>query len=62
MEASEEQAVLVDIGARHQAGHSLRAIARDLTAREIPTKRGGKWEAATVRRLLQNDLQLAGAL
>jgi site-specific DNA recombinase len=62
VEASEEQAVLVGIGECHQAGHSLRSIARDLTARNVPTKRGGVWKAATVRRLLQNNLQLAGAL
>jgi DNA invertase Pin-like site-specific DNA recombinase len=33
-------------------GYSLRKIARTLEARGIPTKRGGKWAAATVRKLL----------
>jgi hypothetical protein len=27
---------------RHRAAHSFRAIARDLAARNVPTKRGGK--------------------
>jgi len=33
-------------------GYSLRKIARTLEARGIPTKRGGKWAPATVRKLL----------
>jgi DNA invertase Pin-like site-specific DNA recombinase len=33
-------------------GYSLRKIARALEARGIPTKRGGRWAAATVRKLL----------
>ena len=33
-------------------GYSLRKIARTLEARGIPTKRGGRWAAATVRKLL----------
>jgi DNA invertase Pin-like site-specific DNA recombinase len=33
-------------------GYSLRKIARILEARGIPTKRGGRWAAATVRKLL----------
>jgi DNA invertase Pin-like site-specific DNA recombinase len=33
-------------------GYSLHKIARTLEARGIPTKRGGKWAAATVRKLL----------
>jgi DNA invertase Pin-like site-specific DNA recombinase len=41
--------LIVDLRAR---GYSLRKIARILEARGIPTKRGGKWAAATVRKLL----------
>ena len=59
VEVEAEQAVLSDIGAMRRAGLSLRSIARELTARRIPTKRGGTWEAATIARLLRNDLQLA---
>jgi DNA invertase Pin-like site-specific DNA recombinase len=33
-------------------GYSLHKIARTLEARGIPTKRGGRWAAATVRKLL----------
>jgi DNA invertase Pin-like site-specific DNA recombinase len=33
-------------------GYSLHKIARTLEARGIPTKRGGKWAAATVRKIL----------
>lgn len=33
-------------------GHSLRAIARELTVRGIPTSRGGAWTATQVQRLL----------
>jgi DNA invertase Pin-like site-specific DNA recombinase len=33
-------------------GYSLRKIARTLEARGIPTKKGGRWAAATVRKLL----------
>jgi DNA invertase Pin-like site-specific DNA recombinase len=36
-------------------GYSLRKIARTLEARGIPTKRGGKWAAATVRKLLSRS-------
>jgi DNA invertase Pin-like site-specific DNA recombinase len=35
---------------------SLRALAAALNAREVPTFRGGRWYAATVRNLLQRGL------
>ena len=35
-------------------GLTLRAIAGDLTAQGIPTARGGKWEAATVKAVLNS--------
>lgn len=33
------------------AGHSYAAVARILTAENVPTGQGGKWHAATVRKL-----------
>jgi DNA invertase Pin-like site-specific DNA recombinase len=41
--------LIVELRAR---GYSLRKIAKTLETRGIPTKRGGKWAAATVRKLL----------
>jgi DNA invertase Pin-like site-specific DNA recombinase len=40
------------IAAEHQEGRSLRAIAAGLNAEEIPTARGGRWHASTVRAIL----------
>jgi len=37
------------------AGRSLRAIAAELTAAGVPTARGGRWYAGTVRTLLRPD-------
>jgi DNA invertase Pin-like site-specific DNA recombinase len=43
--------VLADI---HAAGHTtLRALARELTARGIRTRRGGQWQVSNVRNLLE---------
>ena len=39
--------------AQAAAARSLRAIAAALVGRGIPTARGGKWEAATVRNVLK---------
>jgi len=61
IEAAAEQATLDTIRGWHREGLSLRAIARELTARNVPTKRGGRWEAATVSRLLRNSIQLQEA-
>jgi DNA invertase Pin-like site-specific DNA recombinase len=36
----------------HRQGKSLREIARGLEAKKVPTARGGKWEAATIRAIL----------
>jgi DNA invertase Pin-like site-specific DNA recombinase len=36
------------------AGRSLRQIANDLTRDGIPTKRGGRWQANTVKTILEN--------
>lgn len=40
----------------HAAGESLAAIARRLNAEDVPTKRGGRWYASTVRYLVRNEL------
>ncbi|MCL1630131.1 recombinase family protein [Roseibaca sp. V10] len=49
--AAELAPVIEDI---HQRGHvTLRAIAADLTARGIRTRRGGRWQVSTVRNLLE---------
>ena len=47
----EEKTVRLILTLRGQ-GYSYRAIAAELRRRRIPTKRGGKWEAATVRRVV----------
>jgi DNA invertase Pin-like site-specific DNA recombinase len=47
-----EQQVLDLIVELRTRGYSLRKIARALEVRGIPTKRGGRWAAATVRKLL----------
>jgi DNA invertase Pin-like site-specific DNA recombinase len=47
-----EQRVLDLILELRARGYSLRKIAKTLEARGIPTKRGGRWAAATVRKLL----------
>jgi hypothetical protein len=38
---------------------SIKAIARELNEREIPTARGGKWHRTSVRRLLRRLKRLA---
>ncbi|MEV6547006.1 recombinase family protein, partial [Streptomyces sp. NPDC051665] len=40
-------------------GVSIRGIADRLNAEEIPTKRGGRWHATTVNRLLSPDARAA---
>jgi DNA invertase Pin-like site-specific DNA recombinase len=45
-------AVRARIVAERQAGRSLRAIADDLNAEEVPTARGGKWHASTIKHVL----------
>jgi DNA invertase Pin-like site-specific DNA recombinase len=39
---------------QHQAGHSLRGIIKELEAKGYTTPRGGKWQAATIRAILQS--------
>jgi DNA invertase Pin-like site-specific DNA recombinase len=61
-EEAERQAALVlpHILPLHQQGMSLRAIARELTARGVPTARGGKWYAVQVADILRRR-ETAGA-
>lgn len=47
-------AIVQDIFALHQQGYSLHAIASVLNQAGIPTKKGGKWYAGTVRYILNN--------
>lgn len=49
-----EAAVVRRIFHEREAGRSLRQIAGDLTRDEIPTKRGGRWQANTVKTILEN--------
>lgn len=47
-----EDATRARIASERAAGKSLRAIAEGLTADEVPTARGGKWHASTVKAVL----------
>jgi len=55
-ENQQELGIITLIRDWRAAGWSLRKIADELTAKSIPTKKGGKWHASTVQYLLQNDL------
>ncbi|OPZ83127.1 MAG: putative DNA-invertase from lambdoid prophage Rac [bacterium ADurb.Bin429] len=52
----EEQALIARIRELHDAGASLRAIAATLNAEGIAGKNGGRWYAATVKKVLGNEL------
>lgn len=39
----------------HAAGHSLNAIARTLNDERVPTAKGGKWYASTVRAIVTSE-------
>jgi len=58
LENSQEQEIIAQIFTWRQSGWSLRKIAAELNHRGVPTKRGGKWYAATIRYLLKNNLYL----
>ena len=46
----------------YESGASLRAIARELAARGVPTARGGKWHAVQVADILRrHKVQRANA-
>jgi DNA invertase Pin-like site-specific DNA recombinase len=51
-----EQAVMGQVRDWQRAGKSLHWIAGELARRHVPTKRGGRWYAGTVRHLLRNAL------
>jgi DNA invertase Pin-like site-specific DNA recombinase len=51
-----ELATVARIRAWAEAGEGFAAIARRLNADEVPTKRGGRWHASTVRYLVRNEL------
>lgn len=50
-----ERKVIAVIRDRRMTGASLRTIARELAASGIPTIRGGRWSAETVRLILARD-------
>jgi len=56
-ETDSEQAVLGTIIALKDSGMSYRRIADYLTAKEVPTKRGGRWQAGTVMKLYKRALR-----
>jgi DNA invertase Pin-like site-specific DNA recombinase len=51
-----ELATVARIQAMWASGRRLAAIARQLNAEGVATKRGGRWHASTVRYILQNEL------
>jgi DNA invertase Pin-like site-specific DNA recombinase len=48
----EQAAVIEDIARMILAGYSLTDVARHLSERNVPTARGGKWEASAVRKII----------
>lgn len=46
--------IIQDIVSMRRQGHSLPAIARKLSAEGVPTARGGKWAAGTIRGILMS--------
>lgn len=50
-----EQAIRRQMKAWHRAGWSTRRIATELTQRGIPTKNGGRWQSATIARIIKNS-------
>lgn len=49
-----EAAIVQRIFRERAAGRSLRQIANDLTRDSVATKRGGRWQANTVKTILEN--------
>lgn len=52
----EEQATIAKVKAARAGGKPLGVIAADLNAEGVPTKRGGRWHASTIKYILENDL------
>jgi site-specific DNA recombinase len=56
MTVNEEQAAIVrEIFSAVLSGKSSTAVAKALNARGIPAKRGGKWNATTIRSMIANE-------
>ena len=53
VEVAEEVAAIDLMRRRRAEGASLRVIAEELAAAQIPTKRGGAWRACTVDAVLK---------
>ena len=51
----DEQEAIQLIQSLRDKGHSLRAIAAELDAQNIPTKKGGRWNAMTIRNILNRQ-------
>ena len=49
-----EAAIVREIFDRICAGEGCGRIAKDLEARHVPTKRGGRWESGTIRSIIKN--------
>lgn len=59
----EEEAVWVRyIFSETLAGKGSAAIARDLTEKQVPTRRNGKWRASTIRGILRNEKYIGDCL
>lgn len=57
LQIEEREAEIVRrIWLRREEGAKLREIAAELNADRVPTKRGGRWHASTVRYVLKNPL------
>ena len=54
--APDQARVVREIFHLRENGESLRSIAGHLTDEKIPTKRGGKWHASTVKSILDNPI------
>mgnify|MGYP001615114453 CR=1 FL=1 len=54
----EEALVIRRIFRERMSGRSLRQIANDLSKDDIATKRGGKWQANTIKTILENSFYI----
>jgi site-specific DNA recombinase len=62
-QVDESEAALVRhvFAAYTQDGLSMYAIVRSLTARQVPTRTGGRWDPATIRKMLRNPAYIGKA-
>jgi site-specific DNA recombinase len=57
-----EAAVVRELFAAYtQDGLSMRAITRQFNARQVPTRNGGRWDPATIRKMLRNPAYIGQA-